>query len=470
MRKTKIICTIGPASASEEVLTAMCQAGMNIARINFSHGTHPEHLEKIETIRRVREKLNLPIAIMLDTKGPEYRIKTFAAGKVRLKKGEPFTLRVDDVPGDAHQVSVNYAGLAEDLKPGDRVLLANGLLALDVEHIEGTQIHCVVAVGGELSDRKSMSFPGKVLNQIYLSEADKQDLLFGIENGVDYVACSFVSRKQDLIDVRQFLDSHGGQYISLIAKLENQSGIDNVESICEACEGIMIGRGDMGVEIPYEHLPAVQKKLITKCRLIGKRVITATEMLESMIQNPRPTRAEISDVANAVYDGTSAVMLSGETAAGKHPVESVAVMAKIAEATEGEIDYAQRFYESEFQTHSTVDAISHAVCAMAIDVGAKAIVACSLSGGTVRMISRFRAPVDILGVTTSEHTMRKLALSWGVVPALSVEYTSTDVLFYVATQLAKEKLGLMPGDKIVITGGVTNGKSGNTNLIKVEVI
>ncbi len=470
MRKTKIICTIGPTSASEEVLTAMCQAGMNIARINFSHGTHPEHLEKIETIRRVREKLNLPIAIMLDTKGPEYRIKTFAAGKVRLKKGEPFTLRVDDVPGDAHQVSVNYAGLAEDLKPGDRVLLANGLLALDVERIEGTQIHCVVAVGGELSDRKSMSFPGKVLNQVYLSEADKQDLLFGIENGVDYVACSFVSRKQDLIDVRQFLDSHGGQYISLIAKLENQSGIDNVESICEACEGIMIGRGDMGVEIPYEQLPAVQKKLITKCRLIGKRVITATEMLESMIQNPRPTRAEISDVANAVYDGTSAVMLSGETAAGKHPVESVAVMAKIAEATEGEIDYAQRFYESEFQTHSTVDAISHAVCAMAIDVGAKAIVACSLSGGTVRMISRFRAPVDILGVTTSEHTMRKLALSWGVVPALSVEYTSTDVLFYVATQLAREKLGLVPGDKIVITGGVTNGKSGNTNLIKVEVI
>ena len=470
MRKTKIICTIGPTSASEEVLTAMCQAGMNIARINFSHGTHPEHLEKIETIRRVREKLNLPIAIMLDTKGPEYRIKTFAAGKVRLKKGEPFTLRVDDVPGDAHQVSVNYAGLAEDLKPGDRVLLANGLLALDVERIEGTQIHCVVAVGGELSDRKSMSFPGKVLNQVYLSEADKQDLLFGIENGVDYVACSFVSRKQDLIDVRQFLDSHGGQYISLIAKLENQSGIDNVESICEACEGIMIGRGDMGVEIPYEELPAVQKHLITKCRMIGKRVITATEMLESMIHNARPTRAEISDVANAVYDGTSAVMLSGETAAGKHPVESVAVMAKIAEATEGEIDYAQRFYESEFQTHSTVDAISHAVCAMAIDVGAKAIVACSLSGGTVRMISRFRAPVDILGVTTSEHTMRKLALSWGVVPALSVEYTSTDVLFYVATQLAREKLGLVPGDKIVITGGVTNGKSGNTNLIKVEVI
>ncbi|MBR7188858.1 MAG: pyruvate kinase, partial [Clostridia bacterium] len=373
MRKTKIICTIGPASESEEILTAMCRAGMNIARINFSHGTHPEHRQKMETVRRVREKLNLPIAIMLDTKGPEYRIKTFRDGKVTLREGEPFTLRTDDVEGDERQVSVNYAGLAEDLAPGDRVLINNGLLALDVREIEGCAIRCTVAVGGELSNRKSMSFPGKVLNQVYLSEADKQDLLFGIEQGVDYVACSFVSRKRDLLDVREFLDANGGQYISLIAKLENQSGIDNVEEICEACEGIMIGRGDMGVEIPYEELPAVQKLLITKCRLIGKRVITATEMLESMIYNARPTRAEISDVANAVYDGTSAIMLSGETAAGRYPVESVAVMAKIAEATENKIDYAQRFHDATFQTHSTVDAISHAVCAMAIDVGAKAI-------------------------------------------------------------------------------------------------
>lgn len=380
MRKTKIICTIGPASESEEVLTAMCQAGMNVARINFSHGTHEEHRQKIAAIRRVREKLNLPIAVMLDTKGPEYRIKTFGCGKVVLKESAPFTLRVDDVVGDETQVSVNYEGLAEDLQSGDKILLANGLLALDVEHIDGPAIHCTVAVGGELSDRKSMSFPGKVLNQVYLSEQDKADLMFGIENGVDYVACSFVSRKQDLLDVRLFLDAHGGEKISLIAKLENQSGIDNVEEICEACEGIMIGRGDMGVEIPYEELPAVQKLLITKCRLIGKRVITATEMLESMIHNIRPTRAEISDVANAVYDGTSAVMLSGETAAGKYPVEAVAVMAKIAEATEEKIDYAQRFHDTVFQTHNLVDAISHAACAMAIDVGAKAIVVCSLSG------------------------------------------------------------------------------------------
>ena len=470
MRKTKIICTIGPASESEATLTEMCRAGMNIARINFSHGTHPEHKKKIETIRRVREKLDMPIAIMLDTKGPEYRIKTFRDGPVTLVPGETFSLYVDDRPGDVHGVSVNYEGLANDLAPGDRVLLANGLLVLEVAQIEGSEIQCAVVTGGELSDRKSMSFPGKVMSHVYLSETDKADLLFGIENGVDYVACSFVSRKQDLLDVRGFLDEHGGGRISLIAKLENQSGIDNVEDICEACDGIMIGRGDMGVEIPYEELPAVQKALITKCRLIGKRVITATEMLESMIHNIRPTRAEISDVANAVYDGTSAVMLSGETAAGKHPVEAVQVMAKIAEATENKIDYAQRFHDSTFRIHSTVDAISHAVCAMAIDVGAKAIVVCSLSGSTVRMISRFRAPVDILGVTPSETAMRKLALSWGVVPALSIEYTSTDVLFYVATQLAREKLGLKPGDKIVITGGIINGKSGNTNLIKVEEV
>ena len=470
MRKTKIICTIGPASEREETLEKMMLAGMNVARINFSHGTHPEHREKMNRIKKVREKLDLPVAIMLDTKGPEYRIKTFADHKVTLTEGQKFTLRVDDVAGDEKQVSVNYPDLNKDLKPGDRVLINNGLVAMDVTAIEGPAIRCKVAIGGELSDRKSMSFPGKVLNLIYLSEQDKADLLFGIENEVDYVACSFVSRKQDLMDVRQFLDANGGKAISLIAKIENQSGIDNIEEICTACEGIMIGRGDMGVEIPYEELPAAQKHIIDKCRLIGKRVITATEMLESMIHNARPTRAEISDVANAVYDGTSAVMLSGETAAGKYPVESVAVMAKIAEATEKNIDYAERFHTAEFITHTTVDAISHATCGMAIDIGAKAIVVCSLSGGTARMISRFRPPVEILGLTTSETSMRKLSLSWGVTPALTDQYTSTDVLFYVATQKAKEKLRLQPGDKIVITGGLPNGKSGNTNLIRVEVI
>ena len=470
MRKTKIVCTIGPASESEEVLEKMMMAGMNVARINFSHGTHAEHAEKIRRVKAVREKLNLPIAIMLDTKGPEYRIKTFVNHKIMLNEGDLFTLHVDDVEGNEQQVSVTYANLNQDLNVGDRVLINNGLIAMDVVAIEGPAIRCKVVAGGELSDRKSMSFPGKVLNQVYLSEQDKADLLFGIEHDVDYVACSFVSRKQDLIDLRSFVDANGGQKLSLIAKIENQSGIDNIEEICSACEGIMIGRGDMGVEIPYEELPAVQKHLIDKCRIIGKRVITATEMLESMIHNIRPTRAEISDVANAVYDGSSAIMLSGETAAGKYPVQAVAVMAKIAEATEKKIDYAQRFRTSEFITHNMVDAISHATCGMAIDIGAKAIVVCSLSGGTVRMISRFRAPMDILGLTTSEHAMRRLSLSWGVTPALSETQTSTDVLFYVAKQKAKEMLHLQPGDRIVITGGLPNAKAGNTNLIKVETI
>ena len=470
MRKTKIVCTIGPASQNEETLTKMCMAGMNVARVNFSHGSHEEHHAKIELIKRVREKLNLPIAIMLDTKGPEYRIRTFKNGKILLKEGEIFTLTTDDVEGDETRVSVNYDGLHRDLVPGDRVLLANGLLALTVEEIAGHDIRCKVTIGGELSDRKSMSFPNKVLSKAYLSEQDKADMLFGIEHDVDYIACSFVSIRQDLVDVHEFLNANGGSHISLIAKIENQPGIDNIEEICEECEGIMIGRGDMGVEIPYEELPAVQKKLITKCRLIGKRVITATEMLESMIHNARPTRAEVSDVANAVYDGTSAVMLSGETAMGKYPVEAVTAMAKIAEQTEKNINYAKRFRNADFITRNTVDAISHATCGMAIDIDAKAIVACSLSGMTARMISRFRSPVDILGLTTDERTWRKLAMSWGVTPAMSKEFSSTDVLFYFATQMAKEKFGLQSGDRIVITGGVPNGRSGNTNLIKVEII
>ncbi len=470
MRKTKIVCTIGPASESEEVLTEMCLAGMNVARLNFSHGTHEEHKKKIDTIKKVREKLNLPIAIMLDTKGPEYRIKTFENDSIMLKAGDNFTFTTDDLIGNEKIVSVTYAGLTDDLDVGDTILLNNGLLSFEIIKIEAPNIECKVICGGELKNRKSMSFPGKVLKQKFLSEQDKSDIMFGVENGVDYIACSFVSVRQDLIDVRNFLTENGVNDIELIAKIENQSGIDNIEEICRECEGIMIGRGDMGVEIPFERLPAVQKKLITKCRLLGKRVITATEMLESMIYNPRPTRAEISDVANAVYDGTSAVMLSGETAAGKYPAETVRTMAKIAEATEQNIDYERVFNSSAFKIKSTVDAISHATCGMSIDVHAKAIVACSLSGMTARMVSRFRAPIDIIGLTTDERTWRKLALSWGVTPAICEKYPSTEVLFYSAKQIASKMFKLEHGDQIVITGGVTNGQSGNTNLIRVEEI
>ena len=468
MRKTKIICTIGPASQSEEVLTKMCLAGMNVARLNFSHGDHAEQLAKLNTIKKVREVLNLPIAIMLDTKGPEFRIKTFEGGKITLADGDPFTFTARDVKGNQQEVSVSYPGLVRDLVPGDTILLNNGLLSFRVEEIQGKDIRCTTLIGGVLSDRKSMSFPGKMLSQPYLSEQDKKDILFGIANEVDYIACSFVSCAKDLEAVHEFLRANGGDDIALIAKIENQPGVDNIEEICSKCEGIMIGRGDMGVEIPFEELPAIQKQLITKCRMMGKRVITATEMLESMIYNPRPTRAEISDVANAVYDGTSAIMLSGESAMGKYPVEAVATMAKIAERTEQSIDFKSRFHSNQFEIHNIIDAISHATCGMAIDINAKAIVACSLSGGTVRLVSRFRPPMDILGITTNKKTWRKLALSWGVTPMMCEELPSTEVLFYTAKKLAQNAFNLQPGDRIVITGGVTNGTSGNTNLIKVE--
>ncbi|MBQ2760189.1 MAG: pyruvate kinase [Clostridia bacterium] len=470
MRKTKIVCTIGPACNNEETLTAMCKAGMNVARLNFSHGTHETHLENISLIKKVRKKLGLPVAILLDTKGPEYRIKTFRDKKVFLRQGENFTFTTREILGDETQVSVTYKGLPRELTAGDTILLNNGLLIFRVLQTSETDVICTVISGGELSDRKSMSFPGKVLKQIYLSEQDKEDILFGIQNDVDFIACSFVSTAQDLIDVKEFLHKHGENNIELIAKIENQSGVENIEEICNECSGIMIGRGDMGVEMPFEQLPAIQKQIINKCRLLGKRVITATEMLESMIHNPRPTRAEISDVANAVYDGTSAVMLSAETAAGNNPVLTVETMAKIAEATEDSIHYNKRFSSADFHIKNTVDAISHATCGMAIDINAKAIAVCSLSGMTARMVSRFRPPVDILGITTNEKTWRKLSLSWGITPAMCEVYDSTDVLFYTAKRLSAETFGLKKDDKIVITGGLTNGISGNTNVIKIETI
>lgn len=470
MRKTKIVCTIGPACNNEEILTKMCLAGMNVARLNFSHGTHEDHKKNIDLIKSVREKLGMPIAILLDTKGPEYRIKTFADGKIDLNSGDKFTFTSEDVEGDQTRVSVNYKDLPSEMRAGDRILLNNGLVIFEVEDVVGNEIRCVVLEGGELSNRKSMSFPGKVLKQKYLSDYDKSDLLFGIENGVDFIACSFVSVKQDLLDVKTFLREHGGERIDIIAKIENRSGVDNIREICEECDGIMVARGDMGVEVPFEELPAIQKHLITTCRLLGKRVITATEMLESMIHNPRPTRAEISDVANAVYDGTSAIMLSGETAAGKYPVQTVATMARIALQTEKGIDYRKIFHDSDFIIKNTVDAISHATCGMAIDIDAKAIAVCSISGMTARMVSRFRCPIDILGVTTEEDTWRKLALSWGVTPVMSEMVNSLDVVFYAAQKLAKKEFSLVKGDRIVVTGGMTNGRSGNTNVIKVETV
>lgn len=468
MRKTKIICTIGPASENEETLTKMCQAGMDVARLNFSHGSHGEHQKKIDLIKKVRKNLSLPIAIMLDTKGPEYRIKTFENGKIQLEEGATFTLTTEDIVGNEQRVAVNYKNLIENLKVGDRILVNNGLIILEVTKLKTPDAICKVIAGGELSDRKSMNFPNKVMNHAYLSEQDKQDLLFGIQNEVDFVAASFVSTKQDVADLRAFLDENGGEDIDIIAKIENRSGVDHVEEICEIANGIMIARGDLGVEIPGMEVPAIQKYLINKCRMLGTRVITATEMLESMIHNPRPTRAELSDVANAVYDGSSAIMLSGESAAGKYPVDAVRNMAEIAEYTESQIKYTKRFQNSDFEIKSILDAISHSTCAMAIDVQAKCIVVSSLSGTTVRMVSRFRCPVDIVGMTTSERVWRKLNLSWGVTPVLCEEFNSMEVMFYNAMKEAKEIFDLKKDDTVVLTGGLINGQIGNTNVIKVE--
>ena len=470
MRKTKIICTIGPASEDPAVFRQMCHAGMNVARLNFSHGTHEQHQKKIDMIKAVREELKLPIAIMLDTKGPEYRIGTFAEGKITLADGADFCFTTRDIHGSENIVSVSYKGLCEDLAPGDTVLVNNGLVIFRVENIDGCDIHCKVITGGVLSDRKSMSFPGKVMRQKYLSEQDKADLLFGIKNDVDFVAASFVSGKQDLLDLRGFLDENGGSEIELIAKIENQSGVDNIDEICTACEGVMVARGDLGVEVPFTELPAIQKYLIEKCRMLGKRVITATEMLESMINNPRPTRAEISDVANAVYDGTSAIMLSGESAAGKYPVEAVRVMSRIAEETERHIDYKGNFQTQTFKIDNRVDAISHAACTMAIDLEAKALIVTSLSGLTVRMVSRFRVPTTILGLATGKKVWYKLALSWGVQPVLTEQFPNMEVLNYYALRLAKAELDLQSGDTVVMTGGNTSGASGNTNVLRIETI
>lgn len=470
MRKTKIICTIGPASANEETLTQMCLSGMNVARLNFSHGSYEEQQHKIDLIKRVREKLNLPIAIMLDTKGPEYRIKTFENHKVVLNDGDTFTFTTDDVEGDETIVSVSYKNLINELNVGDTILVNNGLVICEVEELKGNDAICKVITGGVLSDRKSMNFPNHVMADEFLSDQDKSDLLFGIRNDVDFVAASFVSNKSNMEDLRNFLDANGGKEIDIIAKIENRSGVDNIDGICEIADGIMVARGDLGVEIPFVEVPAVQKYLISKCRLLGKLVITATEMLESMITNPRPTRAEISDVANAVYDGTTAVMLSGESAAGKFPVEAVKNMANIAEYTEKNIDYVHRFHRTDFEIRNSLDAISHATCALAVDIKAKAIVVSSISGRTARMISRFRCPADLLGITTNQKVWRKLNLSWGVTPKMTEEYGSVEVMFYEAKNRAVEVMNLQKNDSVVLTGGQINRTTGTTNTIRVEIV
>lgn len=470
MRKTKIICTIGPACENPDVLRELMDAGMAVARMNFSHGTHEEHKKKFDLVKKIRAEKRLPIPIMLDTKGPEYRIKTFENGQIMLNDGDEFTFTTDEIIGNQKRVSVSYKNLIDNLQVGDTIMVNNGLVIFKVKEIHGNDAVCECLAGGVLSDRKSMNFPNKVLNQPFLSEQDKSDLLFGIENGADYVAASFVSTKQDVQDMRNFLDENGGQDIEIVAKIENRSGVENIDEICEVADGIMIARGDLGVEIPGVEVPSVQKYLISKCRMLGMRVITATEMLESMIHNPRPTRAEISDVANAVYDGTSAVMLSGETASGKYPVKALQTMVDTIEFTESKIHYTKRFRTSDFDVRNNLDAVTHTVCTLAIDLNAKCIIVNSLSGRTARMVSRFRCPVDLIGVTTSAKVWRKLNLSWGLTPVMCGMYDSMEEMFQNSIQESKATLGLEVGDNVVITGGILDGSSGNTNVIKIEQI
>lgn len=468
MKKTKIICTLGPASNNKETIKKMARAGMDVVRLNFSHGTHEDYVNKIAMIKEVRDELQLPLPIMLDTKGPEFRIKTFKNGKILLNEGDPFTFTTEDIEGDQTRVSVSYAGICEDLAPDDKILLNNGLIVFRVTEVKAPNVHCVVEMGGELSNRKSMFFPDKELHLDFLSEQDKSDLLFGIEQDIDFVALSFVSKAQDVEITRNFLDANGGKHIDIIAKIENRSGVNNLLDIMKVSDGIMVARGDLGVEIPYVELPNIQKHIISECRIHGKRVITATEMLESMIHNPRPTRAEISDVANAVYDGSSAVMLSGETAAGAYPVQSINAMAKIVEHAEQHIEYLQII--DDFEIKTTAEALSHSAATLAKDLNAKAIVVCTRTGDTARKVSRFRPNINIIGMTTDIHAYRQLALSWGVLPTMADEYSSIDILFYFAKQIAKKSGLVKKGDIIVITGGTPNGKSGNSNLINVETI
>lgn len=470
MKHTKIICTIGPSCSDYETLKQMVSAGMNVTRINMSHGDHEEQQNKINTIKKLRKDLKMPLAIMIDTKGPEIRIKTFKEGKIQLKAGQKFTFTTDDIIGDQNIVSVTYVNLHKDIKVGDTILLNDGMLTFKVLEVVGTQIHCICENDGELSDKKGMHFPNTPLSMEFLTEHDKKDLLFAVKNDTDYIACSFVSNKQNVLDIKNFLAQNGMDDCRIIAKIENQTGVDNIDEILEVADGIMVARGDMGVEIDYCLLPQIQKNLIKKAKRNGKEVIVATEMLESMIKNPRPTRAEISDVANAVYDEASAVMLSGETANGKNPVKAVQIMANICTAVEKAIKYEKRFKNREINETSVTDLIAHSACNTAMILNAKAIIVSTESGKTARVVSKFRPNVPILTFVLNEKTFHQLSLVWGVYAIIDTKTTEISDLINKAQNEMKKILNSKPGDLFIVTAGLPLGEKGNTNLIQVEKV
>lgn len=470
MRKTKIVCTLGFVSETAEIIEQLMLEGMNVARFNFSHGTQEEHKKKLDLVIQLREKHKIPVATLLDTRGPEVRLGTFEQGRVTLETGAAFTLTTRQVEGNESIASVTFAGLSEDLKSGDIVLLDDGLLELEVERVEGSDIHCRVINGGPISNRKGVNLPGVHLSMPYVSGQDRDDLIFGAKNSFDFVAASFARTADDIQEIRSILHEQGADDIRIIAKIENAEGVHNIDDILRVSDGIMVARGDLGVEIPFEDVPSLQKMLIRKAYSAGKMVITATQMLESMMTNPRPTRAEATDVANAIYDGTSAIMLSGETAAGQYPVKAVKTMALIAQRAEEDIDYRKRFQSRQVQSSGDVtDAISHATCTTAYDLGAAAVIAVTISGHTARMISKFRLDIPILGCTTNPRTYYQLALSWGVIPVMLRQQNKLDELFSHAVGKACE-LGLVSnGELVVITTGVPLGISGTTNLLKVHI-
>ncbi len=467
MRKTKIICTLGPKTDNIETLRAMVLAGMNVARLNFSHGCYEEHEKRINMVKQVREEMKKPLAILLDTKGPEIRIKTFREGSIHLAAGQKFTLYTEDVEGDTSGVSVTYQNLPKILRTGDRILIDDGLVEISVTECTETTVTGIVKNSGKLSNHKSINLPGIEIDMPYMTDRDRQDILFGIQHDVDFIAASFVRCASDVRDVRQLLDENNGKNIRIIAKIENAQGVENADKILEEANGVMIARGDMGVEIPFETLPDIQKSLIKKCYVAGKSVITATQMLDSMMQNPRPTRAEVTDVANAVYDGTGAIMLSGETAAGLYPIESVATMAKIAETTEKSINYRGRFLRENVQKHTVTDAICHAVCTTALDLDAKAIVAVTWGGHTARMISKFRPDCPIIAAAVDPKTYHQLALFWGVTPMMNEMKNSAEELILSAADKAIASGIVEKGDLMVMTGGSSVGSSGTTDIMRV---
>lgn len=472
MRKTKIVCTLGPATDDEKVLRSLMENGMDVARFNFSHGTHEDHRVRLETIKRIRTELDKPIAAMLDTKGPEIRVKNFVDGKVHLTDGETFILTTREVEGTNQIASITYKNLPNDISLGTTILIDDGLIELRVVDIKNnTDIVCQVIHGGPVSNHKGVNVPNVELSMPYISDVDLADIEFGIEQGFDFIAASFVRTAGDVLQIRRILEDRGCNTINIIAKIENKQGVDHIDEIIQVSDGIMVARGDMGVEIPSEEVPVIQKMIIKKVYNAGKQVITATQMLDSMMKNPRPTRAETADVANAIYDGTSAIMLSGETAAGLYPLEALQTMVRIAIRTEADIDYKKRFFHLEHKSNPNVtDAISHATVTTAHDINAKAIVTVTKSGQTARMLSRYRPNCDIIGCAMHEYVCRQMNMSWGVTPVLIDEESDTFDLFDHAIASIQKKGYISQGDLTVITAGVPLGISGTTNMIKVQTV